>query len=243
VIHSSFPSLICFILRLRIGTGRGALVWALLLAVLPASSDQQGNSERPDVVVLVQSGFGYRDTVSINYSDKVTDQQVRKDVQSLIDTARWTVSEAQISTEDTNVPDSQASTSVSFQTDQIVSQSVGLYPLEPFILALKRYKTIQVTYFLRESVDFRGLRDYDNKYVTVSYQSPATYLVTVKRQDFERLDLPLTPPKKPEAVEKKRSDTKTGLIVILAVLCGIIAYCIAALYSKSHRDVSGENHR
>jgi hypothetical protein len=243
LIRAIFPSFISLSPCLRANVGRSALVWVLLLIAVPSLGRQHKPLLGPDVLVLVQSGFSYKDTISISYSGSVSDAQVRKDIESLIKSAGWAMSQAQVSTEDTNAPDSRASTSVTFQTNQMVSPSLGMYPLEPFLLALKRYHTIQVTYFLRERIDFRGLRDYDNQYVSVKYQSPATYTVTIKRRDFDRLNLPLTPVKKPIAAKEAKGSGMTGLIVILAVLCGIIAYCIAALYSKSHRNTSGENLR
>jgi hypothetical protein len=234
----------CFpIPHLRARPGRSALVCALVLIALPSWGEKLGASMGPDVLVLVRSGFSYRDTISISYSGSVPDAQVRKDIQSLIKTGRWAVSRAQVSTEGTNTPGSKASTSVTFETDPIVSPPLGLYPLEPFLVALKRFHTIQVIYLLREHIDFRGLRDYDNDNVSIRYQSPATYTVNMKHHDFDRLNLPLTQPKKPAVAHKSDGSGMTGLIVILAVLCGIIAYCVAALYSKSHRNTSGEKHK
>ena len=84
-------------------------------------------------------------------------------------------------------------TSFDLQTTPVVNVAAGTLPLEPFIVALKRFPSIEVQYLLMSPMVFAGLKDFENKYVKITMnQSTNSYVyrIRVKDSHFDRLGLP-----------------------------------------------------
>ncbi len=86
-------------------------------------------------------------------------------------------------------------------------------------------------------MQFRGLKDFENRYVTVRMmpgRNSYRYRVVVKRSDFVKLDLPLLQPAKPKPVEAPRMPPRArlGLALGLGIPAAMIVYLIALYFAR-----------
>ena len=194
---------------------------------------QHGGNPSPDVLVLVLSGMGPLDQISINYTSAIPKQQALGDIDALARDYSWIVREARVTVASSSTPGARPTTSSVFRTAPLPNSREGTLPLEPFVSVLRRFGSIRVNYLLAMPFEFRGLKEFESEYVKIdlkrggnSYQ----YTVRVKGRDFKRLGLPLTEPK---AHEPARAGTlaaaRTLIIVGLALAAALVAYLIAAV--------------
>ncbi len=179
----------------------------------------------PDVLVLVLSGAGPVDEVSINYSSPVPDQAVKADIQALARNAAWLVGEEKVTTR--TVADRKI-TSGSFKTMAAINYNGGTVPVAPFVLAFKRYRSIELNYLVPKRFHFRGLKDFENDFVKVNLEergSSLLYHIRVKNNHFDRLVLPATQPKAPaKEVRRLGAAGRLAGVAMFALVSALVAY-------------------
>jgi len=224
--HRSIVTLLCISSLLALGTA----------GLSSESSGQRKPSASPDVLVLIYSGMGPFDQVSINYSRAVSASLVRKDIAEIKRLTGWLIRNDKVTTESTGAPGGKPTTSSSFEAPPIANTAEGTLPLEPFVTALKRFGLIRAIYLLPSQFQFHGLEDFENDYVKITLKHSGgshTYEVRVKDGRFNRLGLPLKPVVRVEDQSRGTSRaTAFALIVGLAAAGGLVAYVVATLVGK-----------
>ena len=227
---------------------RVAAIWTLTLAALvlclasiSLASDKKGAASLkgglPDVQILVLAGRGPAELASINYTTEVSDEQARSDVQALAREAGWVAESVRTTTGSASAPGSKPTTSVLFDAAGIVNAASGTLALEPFINALKRFKSIELIYVNVPEMRFRGLEDFENEFVKIKLSrtgSSYAYRLRVKDSDFDKLDLPLTQPKPKPAETGARPRARVALVAGIALLGAVLVY-LAVAYLSRHR--------
>ncbi|MCL5103041.1 MAG: hypothetical protein M1133_02845 [Armatimonadetes bacterium] len=219
-----------------------AVAAVLVVAGTVCAAPNDKSTASPDVLVLVLNGLGPFDQVSINYTSAIPDQDAKNDVAALARDTGWMVRNVEVTTKSVNRPGAKPTTAVMFKTPGIVKPQEGLLALEPFIAALKRFGSIQVNYLVYDSrFGFRGLRDFENRYVKIAMSQTGNsyvYRVRVKDKDFTRLKLPLRP--EVEHVAAPRESTPVGarvmLVIGFALIGAVVAYFLVACISRSRRS-------
>ncbi|MHB9037721.1 MAG: hypothetical protein ACYC64_13750 [Armatimonadota bacterium] len=220
------------------------LILALLLCipiVCHSANEASSAMGSPDVLVLVLSGMGPYDKVSINYASDVSDKGAEADLKKLVRATRWQVRDPKLTTETSNTPGAKPTTSVSFDTPRVVSLAEGILPVEPFVNVFKRFKTIRINYLMTSPFKLAGLRDFENEFVKVSLKQTGNsyqYTVSVKNSEFDRAGLPAQ-----SATQAGTSQPRAGistskriiLTVGLALLGSVFVYFMAAYICKRRR--------
>jgi hypothetical protein len=211
----------------------------VVLVILHAMSVYAARTEfeQPDVLVLVMGGPGGYDQCAINYTTAVALPTAQADLNTIAKLGKWRVSNARGQTKPSGGPHSIPTTSITWQAVGIIGYSNGTLPLEPFVTALKRFKFIEVDYIAPASFQFRGLREFENRFVSVQLAqsgNPYRYRAVVKDKGFGKLDLPLTQPVKPRPEEERGMSTaaRVGLALGLGIPAAIAVYLIALYLSK-----------
>jgi hypothetical protein len=194
----------------------------------------------PQVLVLVLSGIGAFDQVSINYNSKIPKGEALKDIESLVRETAWPVRDPRVTVAQPSTPGAKRTTSSVFRTPPLANTRDGTLPLEPFILALRRFGSIQVNYLIASQFAFRGLEDFENDRVKITLRQAGNsyqYSVRVKKGDFDRLTLPLKPaenaPRQPPGMSVA---ARAMLILGLALAGAVIAYLVAAHVARERRS-------
>lgn len=214
-----------------------AAVAIVLAAVTPAATQSAGGPAVPDVVVLVSSGLGQQDIVSFTYSGKVTETEARKALLELQRASGWRISDVRVSTGSVEVGGGSPMASVEFVSPKIVDRTAGTLPVEPFLVAFRRLKLVEIDYIIQGDFVFRGLRVFRNKYIDIDFSQTGNtyrYRVRIKNPSFERLGLPQT---QPEGVKRNQTTERPPVLTAVKVLAAVaIAVVIsAAVYALSVR--------
>ncbi len=211
----------------------GCALLCLLIAPARAAGPRAGEPARgPDVLVIVLSGLGPTDQVSINYNSLVSKGDAEADINSLARGASWTISGPRVTT---GGPSDRQTTSSSFQTPPLPNPADGTLPIEPFILALQRFGRIQINYIVNSQFDFRGLEDFEDdriKLNLVRHGNSFEYTALVKESGFSQLSLPVSAPKPGEADQSPSGAGRIVLIIGIALALAVAAYLIAAAVSR-----------
>ena len=217
-----------------------AVVLPTLLASCACAADDVAFT-RPQVLVLVLGGMGTNDLVSIQYTTVVPLNKAQSELDVMRSIGKWDVRDAKGETKSSGGPRPRQTTSISFSTKGVVNYTAGSLALEPFIVGLKNYKFIEVDYLIPSAFQFRGLKDFENRYVNIK-MSPKTnayrYRIVVKDSGFDRLDLPLV-----QATNQRRQQQggmSLGARLTLAIGLGLLgaaaAYFIAIYLAKRRRQ-------
>lgn len=222
-----------------------AVIAALLAAcaVCPAAEGPRQTTEQwvPDALVLVMTGLGPGERVSIAYPGEVSEKQANEDLAKVALVSGWFLQNGRTVTSPSGAPDGKRATSSSFETTGIIDQQAGTLRLEPFLVALKRFARIEVIYVNVPDMEFVGLKDFEDRFVkiTMSRQdSSYRYRARVKDASFEKLDLPLTAV---SAADEKRGGGgmnplfRAAVIVILAVAAAAAMYAAAVRLARRSR--------
>lgn len=216
----------------------------ILLLTLPAISlAQKGQANTqpayvPDVVVIVFSGITSVDVVSCTYSKVgTTKAEAENDVRILESITQAKFNEVNITSKALE-PSNEVQTSSEFHVNGFVNYNQGGLVIEPFIQAFKRFKNIEVDYIINgNTFQFKGLRDYNDKYVTISFVKPYQYRVVVNDPGFTSLNLPITV-QTPQDAKQKTGASAAGrpkLLVALgiALFAGVAVYFGTRKFSKT----------
>ncbi|MGC8862192.1 MAG: hypothetical protein ACP5R5_05370, partial [Armatimonadota bacterium] len=218
------------------------LAFALALLAAAAVSAAKPNAEHfsPDVLVLVLSGIGPFDQVSINYATEIPKKQALKDIDALVRETAWLVRDARVTTASSHTPGGRPTTSSVFRTPPLASTTDGTLPLEPFVSALRRFRSLEVNYLVCSKFTFRGLKEFENKWVKINLKRSGNsylYRVRVKDSSFRRLGLPLVQPKPPaRRSHGLAAGARVAVGVGLAAAASAIVYLAASRLSRHSKE-------
>jgi hypothetical protein len=211
---------------------------AILLIVLSSavSAGDQTEFKQPDVLVLVMGGFGAYDQCSILYTTVVALPKAQADLDKIASSGKWRISNPQGATKPSGGPKPVPTTSIAWQSQGIIGYANGTLPLEPFVTALKRFKFIEVDYFPPAGFKFRGLAEFENRFVSIRLNQSTNsyrYRIVVKDNGFAKLDLPLVQPPKPKPEERGMPlSARIGLALGIGLACAAIVYLIVSHIGK-----------
>lgn len=217
-----------------------AALLALAAPAVRAASD--GTSHSPDIFVLVGAQRG-DNQIAITYPTPTPHPQVQRDLAALQSQTGWTIRKPEITDDPAPIRGSKdVMTSLCFSANNAVAPGAHAFPIEPIVTALRGYNHILITYLLNAQIDYTGLRDYQDKNVTVSFKNngPAyTYDVKLLNPRFQKLNLPLY---QPPASTVRAASSGTGghhavkpwqvaLVAVLAAAAGGAVYMAMAKHS------------
>jgi len=134
-------------------------------------------------------------TAALTYPHRVAEAEARQDLGQLSTLTGWRISGISISNNPETREERLSTTSVEFSVSNALFLQTSTLPVEPLIIALKRFKSIVLIFAMRRDYLFQGMGDYENDFVDIRYGSIGqthTYRVSVKRTDFSALGLPTT---------------------------------------------------
>ena len=218
-----------------------ACVLALVLSGAVSAQSKSAPTKMPDVLVLVLSGMGSVDQVSINYSSVVSQESAKADIRRIANETAWMIGDQRIATRKVDEAGDRQTTSASFNTLSTVNRKEGLLTIAPFVTALKRFRTIELNYLVPQGFVFGGLKDFEDDFVKIHLEqrgSSYLYRIRVKDSRFDRLVLPSRQPKpRPNAVKGPGAIRRCLYVVMFALLCGLAAYFVArALHRKGSSE-------
>lgn len=209
-----------------------------LVLCSPGACEAKSVGFRPDVLVLVLSGMGPFDQVSINYTSAIPKQEAMRDIDALVRETSWLVRDARVTVASSSTPGAKPTTSSVFRTPPLASSREGTLPLEPFVSVLRRFPSIEVNYLVASQFAFRGLKEFETEWVKIDLkQSGNSYLYRVRVRDkgFRRLGLPLVQPK-PPAPRPEPAGAKVLIVLGLAIAASAIVYLVAGYMTRSRRS-------
>lgn len=204
------------------------------------------SANAPDVQVLVLSNLSGLDQVDITYPVVVPRAQVKRDLDALSAASSWPMGGIQVSNSALPLSGVKTTpmTSVTFAAQGLVRKGQKWFQLEPFVVALRPYKRLTLTYMMPKQFAFAGLHDYADSHVHITLDrrgSVYTYLVSIADPNFQRLNLPLlqaptnlqaaSPLQQAQVVrpaQRLRTLKVAGVIVVgaLALLVGLGVYVV-----------------
>lgn len=211
-----------------------------MLGISCACQAAEEKAASPDVLILILSGMGAYDSVSINYATKISDKDVDADVKKLIKATRWRVLDAEQATETVNIPGAKPSTSVNFKMPRLTAISEGILPIEPFVDVFKRFRVIRINYLIQSPFQLTGLKDFENDFVKVSFKAMGNsyqYTVSVKNSDFDSAELPMQSMTEPAGHPATGISAPMRIILIVgtALLVSFGVYFMAAYICRRRK--------
>lgn len=217
------------------------LVIALLIFLLPFSvlAQDKVNAEQahyvPDVVVVVFSGIMSDDTISCTYNKANTSkEEAKKDVEAFAGIVGANPVDIEI-TSKALPPSKDIQTSSEFKINGLIDYKQGGLYIEPFISTFKRFKNIEVNYIINKQFNFRGLRNHDDKHVSITMLRPYQYRIIVKDSDFTSLNLPVVVETQTAAKPEKPAGKRSSSLLVAAVVAlaaGGVVYFVSKRFSK-----------
>ena len=199
----------------------------------------------PDVQVLVVSSLSGVDQVNVTYPSVIPRAQAARDVNALAAVSSWPIGDVQVQNSAMNLIGVKAvpMTSITFAAQGPVHKDRKSFWLEPFVVALRPYKKLSISYMVPKKFAFAGLQNYSDSHVHIVLQqhgSVYTYLITIDNPNFSRLNLPLEQPlsgapagdvHRVAAPQRERSlrtlrIAGVALVGALAVLVGFGVYAV-----------------
>jgi hypothetical protein len=220
---------------------RPVLLAAVLLAAAAPSPAQTPPPDVPDVLVMVDSGGEPLDRVSVTYNAPLTDAQARADVASMLLGGGWKASDLTVSTSG-----QPPTTSAEFRAKGVANWNTGAVYIEPFIVALKRFRLIKVYFKLSETFPFRSLKDYHDKRVDITCTGTGNgvdYWVKINDHSFDRLNLPLivNPPPAPKktdngTVSSQQRGSTIWVCLLVAAAAGVAVFVFLGRTSRKRKE-------
>lgn len=183
---------------MRVRTIISAMALLMLGGPLASRAAELQNVNRPDILILDFASQSGIETINLTYPATVPHAQVKRDIAALETSLGTQFHSVQI--EDAPPPfpgEKNKMTSASFQATHALANTPNTVAVEPLILALRPYKHLTVHYLVDSSYKFEGLRDYQDKFVTIAF-TPATstysYDIHINDPGFTKLNLPMYVP-------------------------------------------------
>lgn len=208
-----------------------------------APTSQKSSPQVPDVLVLALCGTGPTDQVSINYSSVVPTKRAMSDIKAVGKETGWFVGGEKVTTMSVSAGGGLKTTSGCFTTLSILDYKEGILPLEPFVNALKRFRSIEVNFLTPKRFQFRGLEEFENEFVKIHLiRGGGTYLyrVRIKDSNVEHITLPKRQPvEQPSRRRGMSGGARAAWAIAIAVACAAAAYLIAYMICRRRRTADG----
>lgn len=217
--------------------------WGRLIAILPAlvlviaglacpavsfgaSAPLDNKVFSTDALVIVTSDPQGDDYVSIAYTTEISKEQLKADLAEIQKASGWKIEKVKsaVGSPGAGLP---LTTSTEFHTLGVVDYKQGYLYVEPFVIALKRLREIDIQFLIPGEFSFKGLQDFSNDTVNVKFSRDGIqyiYSIELAKNDFQTLNLP-----KPHS---NRALLWVG-IIILALVAAAAAYWVSARYMKT----------
>ncbi len=225
-----------------------ALVVCMLLFTAVGSADGEEKAAEqpkpitvPDVVILVASDAQPAQNISIVYNGSVSEKTAEEDLKALSAALGREIVNAEIGNE-------EGDRTISLNTVGIVDWRAGTLQVEPFVLTFRRFKQIELVFFLYGTFPFQTLRNYSDKYVDIAWNSAAgqstqVYKISIKNHDFDRLNLPLIDIPKGQEKASPQGDRTEGkgssrlwITVLIAFLAGTIVFVVISRLTHARKE-------
>jgi hypothetical protein len=203
----------------------------------------------PDVQVLVFGPKTGVDQVNITYPTVVPRAQVARDINSLAALSSWPMGGVLI--QNTAMPligvKAVPMTSVTFDAQGAVRNDQKAFWLEPFVVALRPYKKLSISYMVPKEFAFSGLQNYSDSHVHIALQRHGlvyTYLVAIDNPNFTRLNLPMWQPTSGVQADVVRQASlqhrarslrvlKFASLALVGALAVLVGFGVYAMLSRS----------
>jgi hypothetical protein len=218
---------------------------ATALASSPTDSKEfHGSSTSESTVQILVAPADLPGTYNfaLTYPHTVSAADVQQDLGELARLAGWSITGVSILNNAESRPELLSTTNVEFAVANPIDGRVGSLPVEPMVVTLKRFKSIVLIFALRPDFDFRGLRDYEDKYVRIAHSggsSAHTYRIDVKRADFGKLNLPtVILPVSAQATPPPSTRSSMGIIwpILISILIGAGVWFISRRAYAKHSE-------
>lgn len=208
-----------------------------------ASTDALVTDTQPQVQMLVlQLDYSGTANVALTYPGTESLDAAQKDIVEIGDRTGWQITNPILTNNPPSTPERPPMTSVEFTVPNAVpvssSPQAGGFKIEPLILALKRFREIELVFAMRPEFRFKGLREYEDDHVRVQLRTAGqtyTYRIEIKRSDFDKLDLPVVVEPVTVTPHSRRGP---GIIVplIISICVGLAVWLLAYLVKKRRLD-------
>jgi hypothetical protein len=216
-----------------------AILFLLLIAFLNAvGATGASDSQMPDVLVWVDARSVSGHSISMTYPKVVSRAKAEAHLHSLLDATGWVQTNVKITDASLEKSGANPMTSAEFVTSQAVRIESGVFPIEPIITALRDLKKVEVLFMVPSAFRFKGLRDYEDRYVTVRLRRSVdayTYSVRIKDSSFQTLGLPTSSEQGQASAPGFGKLTAVLTVVLLAVLAAAAAYLITCRLTGNRR--------
>ncbi len=198
----------------------------------------------PDVLILVYAGPGGNDQVGLTYRSMLTRAQVHRDLQALAAGTGWTPKHVVMNAKTAAQLNADTPmTIVSFDARNVISPDSHTFTLEPVVLAMKAYPFTALTYFVAGHYNYRGLRQYQDRYVNIRLDEQTaafTYHIHILDPSFQKLNLPIyqapaaqsqvvsTPIVYPHKGRHRARSWQVGVVALVAIAAGGAVYFVAS---------------
>jgi len=221
-----------------------ALLCLVLAGGISAKANPSGPSNQPDILILdFVSGSG-TETVNLTYPATVPHVQVKRDIAALQTALGCKFYSVHVVDALPPFPGEKTKmTSASFAGVHAFANTPNTIAVEPLILALKPYKHLALHYFVDSGFQFKGLRDYQDKFVTIAFtpaSSTYSYDIHITDPGFTKLNLPVYAPDPatvqtaavvpPTAQPVHRNPWIILVIAVVAVGLGGLVYTVLTRY-------------
>lgn len=233
--------------RYRLSVLLAACVMAQVptVAVCGAVDTRPQMPAAPDVLVLVVSGLGPADLVSVNYNSVLAEAEVKRDIAAIGVECGWDAESLKVTSKAAG-GSGEKTTSASFQVVSALDYTSGRLPVAAFVQALKRFRTIDLSFVVPDRFVFQGPASYEDRYVKLQWRksgSAHNYRVVVNDSSFDRLTLN-APAAVPQAADGKaaceRPLVKYAIIGLAALCCAVVVFYLGKSMSGARANRNGE---
>ncbi|MDO8684457.1 MAG: hypothetical protein Q7N50_13355 [Armatimonadota bacterium] len=175
---------------------------------------------------------------ALTYPMHIPTEEAQKDVAEIAARAYWRISNIEVTNSAETSSEKAEMTSVGFVAEYAVPARSGFLPVEPLIVALKRFDSVSLIFAMRPEFQFRGLTDFENEFVKINFGvngASYTYNVRIKRHNFDKLGLPTAPP--PQGQPAPRAGKSGSLFwpLLLSLIIGAGVWFYAYMTGKRRK--------
>lgn len=213
------------------------LMLSLVAVATPKASPP--SQQMPDVLIWVDARNPQATSVAIVYPKLIPKNVAEASVSTMLRETGWNASNLSISDGGTANSGELPMTSIEFRTSSTLDMESGYLPIEPIIKAFRNVKQMEIQYILPQTFYFRGVGDFQNRYVQIkliSGNNAYRYAVHIKDPSFTTLGLPKPQVQStaPKTVDRTQLTIKI-LIVALALMAAAIAFMVSVRVTQSRR--------
>ena len=199
---------------------------------------------QPDVQVLIMGYDAGDELVDLTYPRVVSKNQAARDVTAIAQAADLPSADIDISNGVMPMRGvkSASMTSATFMTTGAIPDGSTSFRIEPWIIALRSYPNVAITYMMPTDFAFNGLRTFQDENVQIALDQQGqsyTYHVHVLNNNFSELNLPLMQPS-PQVIQYAKAEdhnastTRVVGLILLSVIAAGAGFAVYVLLSRLH---------